>query len=103
MGNGDTDSGDGWRYRGRGYIQLTGRNNYVDCGEALEMDLVNNPDYLLTPEGAARSAAWFWWNNDLNKFADRNDIVGCTKKVNGGTIGLEHRKEIWEEVLKALK
>lgn len=103
MGNGDTASGDGWRYRGRGYIQLTGRNNYVECGEALEMDLVNNPDYLLTPEGAARSAAWFWWNNDLNKFADRNDIVGCTKRVNGGTIGLEHRKEIWEEVLKALK
>ena len=102
MGNGDTASGDGWRFRGRGYIQLTGKNNYIACGDDLEVDLVNNPDYLLTPEGAARSAAWFWWQNDLNIFADRNDIVGCTRRVNGGTIGLEHRKEIWEEVLSSL-
>lgn len=102
MGNGDTASGDGWRFRGRGYIQLTGRNNYVACGDDLEIDLVTNADYLSTPEGAARSAAWFWWQNDLNNFADKNDIVGCTKRVNGGTIGLEHRKEVWEEALKVL-
>ena len=100
MGNGDTASGDGWRYRGRGYIQLTGRNNYADCGEALEMDLVNNPDYLLTPEGAARSAAWFWWQNDLNDYADKGDIVGCSKRVNGGTIGLEDRKELYESAME---
>jgi putative chitinase len=103
MGNGPPESGDGWRFRGRGYIQLTGKNNYLACGEDLEVDLVANADYLSTPEGAARSAAWFWWQNDLNNFADKNDIVGCTKRVNGGTIGLEHRKEIWEEAIKVLK
>jgi len=103
MGNGDEDSGDGYKFRGRGYIQLTGRNNYEECGEALEVDLVANPDYLETPEGAARSAAWFWWNHDLNKYADAHDIVTCTKKINGGTIGLEDRKENWETILASLK
>lgn len=97
MGNGDTESGDGWRFRGRGYIQLTGRSNYIACSEDLEIDLIENPDYLESPEGAARSAAWFWWQNDLNNFADKGDIVGCTKRVNGGTIGLEERKELWEK------
>lgn len=103
MGNGDTASGDGWRFRGRGFIQLTGRNNYTDCGESLEYDLVNDPSYLETPEGAARSAAWFWWNNDLNDFADKNDIVGCTKRINGGTIGLAERKELWEHALSVFE
>ena len=102
MGNGPEASGDGWRFCGRGYIQLTGRSNYVECGEDLEVDLVNNPQYLETPEGAARSAAWFWWNHDLNDYADKDDIVGCTKRINGGTIGLQDRKEIWEEVLESL-
>jgi len=103
MGNGDTASGDGWRFRGRGYIQLTGRANYTACAEDLEYDIVNNPDYLETPEGAARSAAWFWWQNDLNNFADKHDIVGCTKRVNGGTIGLEERKELWEAAYEIFK
>ena len=100
MGNGDTASGDGWRFRGRGYIQLTGRSNYIACSEDLEIDLIENPDYLESPEGAARSAAWFWWQNDLNDFADKGDIVGNTKRVNGGTIGLEERKELWEKAYK---
>jgi putative chitinase len=103
MGNGDEASGDGYRFCGRGYIQLTGKDNYEECGEELEKDLVNDPSYLETPEGAARSAAWFWWNNDLNKYADAQDIVTCTKKINGGTIGLEDRKENWEAILAALK
>lgn len=103
MGNGDEDSGDGWRFCGRGFIQLTGRSNYTACGAALNVDLIDNPQYLESPEGAARSAAWFWNKNGLNKYADADDIVGCTKRVNGGTIGLEDRKEIWEEALEAFE
>jgi hypothetical protein len=81
--------------------QLTGKSNYIACSEDLEVDLIENPDYLITPEGAARSAAWFWSANDLNKYADSDDIVGCTKRVNGGTIGLEERTELYDEA-KAL-
>jgi len=103
MGNGDEDSGDGWKFHGRGFIQLTGKSNYEACGKALDKDLISDPSYLETPEGAARSAAWFWHKNGLNKYADADDIVGCTKRVNGGTIGLEDRKEIWEEALEAFE
>jgi putative chitinase len=103
MGNGDEESGDGWRYHGRGLIQLTGRNNYDACGEALDVDLDEDADYLATPEGAARSAAWFWHKNGLNKFADADDIVGCTKRVNGGTIGLEDRTEHWKKALEVME
>lgn len=102
MGNGDEDSGDGWRFRGRGLIQLTGRNNYTLCGNDLEVDLTEEPEYLETPEGAARSAAWFWWKNNLNAFADKNDIVGMTKRINGGTIGLEDRKKHYFHALEVL-
>ena len=102
MGNGDEESGDGWRYCGRGFIQLTGKSNYTACGTALGVDLSENPQYLETPEGAARSAAWFWSKNGLNKFADEGDIKGATKRINGGFIGLEDRTEIYEEVLKEL-
>ena len=96
MGNGDEASGDGYRYRGRGLIQLTGKDNYNACAAALKFDLSADPDYLETAEGAARSAAWFWAHNGLNKFADADDIVGCTKRVNGGTIGLEERSKHYE-------
>ena len=96
MGNGDEGSGDGWKYHGRGLIQLTGHDNYHACGEAIGVDLLSNPDYLATPEGATKSAAWFWHKNNLNHFADNDDIVGCTKRVNGGTIGLEERTELYE-------
>lgn len=102
MGNGDEDSGDGWRYKGRGLIQLTGKTNYTLCGEDLEVDLIAEPEYLETPEGAARSAAWFWWKNNLNAFADKNDIVGMTKRINGGTNGLEDRKKHYFHALEAL-
>jgi putative chitinase len=96
MGNGDEDSGDGYRYRGRGLIQLTGKDNYDACGAALKVDLTADPDYLETAEGAARSAAWFWSHNGLNRFADADDIVSCTKRVNGGTIGLEERTRYYQ-------
>jgi putative chitinase len=100
MGNGDEESGDGYRFRGRGAIQLTGRSNYTACGGDLEVDLINNPDWLETPEGAIMSAAWFWDQRDLNDYADKNDVVTVTKKINGGIIGLDERKELFEEALK---
>jgi putative chitinase len=97
MGNGDEDSGDGYRFRGRGLIQLTGRNNYESFAEDMEMDLDAAVEYLGTPEGACMSAGWFWDQNDLNDLADKGDITRCTKKINGGTIGLEERTELFEE------
>jgi putative chitinase len=103
MGNGDEESGDGWKYHGRGLIQLTGKNNYDACGEAIGKDLDEDADYLATPEGAARSAAWFWHKNNLNHFADDEDIVGCTKRVNGGTIGLEERTEHYKKAMEVLE
>lgn len=102
MGNGPESSGDGYRYRGRGLIQLTGKDNYDACGKALNVDLHGQPDYLETAEGAARSAAWFWHKNGLNKYADAGDILGCTKRINGGTIGLEDRKKHYEHALRML-
>jgi putative chitinase len=103
MGNGDEESGDGWKHCGRGFIQLTGKANYEACGEALGVELDEDPLWLTTPEGAARSAAWFWHKNGLNKYADAGDIVGCTKRINGGTIGLEERKELWQDALEVFK
>ena len=100
MGNGDEESGDGYRFRGRGAIQLTGRSNYTACGEDLEVDLINNPDWLETPEGAIMSAAWFWDQHDLNAYADASDVIAVTKKINGGTIGIEDRKELFAEAVK---
>jgi putative chitinase len=102
MGNGDEASGDGWRYCGRGLIQLTGKDNYSACGAELEVDLHENPEYLETPEGAARSAAWFWWSRDLNVLADERDIKAITKKINGGYIGLEDREKHYNHALSVL-
>jgi putative chitinase len=102
MGNGDAASGDGYRYRGRGLIQLTGKDNYTTCGKALNVDLHKTPDYLETAEGASRSAAWFWSHNSLNKFADAGDILGCTKRINGGTNGLEDRTVHYNAAKKVL-
>ena len=91
MGNGDEESGEGYAYRGRGLIQLTGKSNYQACGEALGVDLVENPDLVATPQYAALSAGWFWNKNKLNAYADKNDMEGLTKKINGGTHGIEDR------------
>lgn len=89
MGNGDEASGDGWNFRGRGLIQLTGRDNYKACGAALGADLESDPDLVSQPMYAALSAGWFWHKNHLNNIAE--DIVAVTKKINGGTHGLDDR------------
>ena len=102
MANGPTESGDGWRYRGRGLKQLTGKDNYTRCGQGLGLDLVANPDLLLEPEGAALSAAWFWAINKCGPIADADDFVGLTKKINGGTIGLEDRQRRYKAVLATM-
>lgn len=86
-GNGDEDSGDGWRYRGRGLIQLTALGNYQRCGRALGVNLVADPEMLEVPEFAAKSAAWFWFANACNELADKNDFEGTTRRINGGTNG----------------
>ena len=102
MGNGNEASGDGYRYRGRGFIQVTGRSNYEACGEALGIDLVSNPELLEQPEYVVLSAGWFWSDNSLNALADKEDIVGLTKRINGGTHGLEDRKSKYATAKKAL-
>lgn len=91
MGNRDEESGDGHRFRGRGCIQLTGHSNYFHAGQALGVDLVKEPDLVATPQYAALTAGWFWSTHGCNKFADHRDWAGLTKKINGGTIGLEDR------------
>ena len=91
MGNGPEESGDGWKYSGRGLIQLTGKANYMAASDSLTVDLVNDPDLVLLPEYAVLTAAWFWDKNGLNKFADAADYTGMTKRINGGTIGLVDR------------
>lgn len=96
MGNGPAESGEGWLFRGRGLKQLTGKDNYTRCGQALGLDLVGNPDLLLEPLPAARSAGWFWKTNNLSAFADVEDIRGMTKKINGGLIGLEQRQALYD-------
>jgi len=100
MGNGPLESGDGWKFRGRGLKQLTGKDNYTRCGTAIGIDLVSNPDMLLNPKGAALSAAWFWSVNKCGPLADSGDFVALTKKINGGTIGLADREKRYRSVLE---
>ena len=102
MGNGDTDSGDGWKFYGRGLIQLTGRENYTWFAASLDMDVEDVPEYLETFEGAVQSACFFWEQNNLNKWADEGDILTLTKRINGGTIGLEDRKKHYAHALEVL-
>lgn len=102
MGNGPAESGDAFRYIGRGLKQLTGKDNYARCGRDLGIDLVGNPDLLLEPLYAARSAGWFWKTNSLSAFADTGDIKGMTKKINGGFIGLEDREKRYKAVLSEM-
>jgi putative chitinase len=102
MGNGDESSGDGYRYCGRGLIQLTGKNNYQSFADSLEMDVEDVPEYLATFEGAAQSACWFWESNNLNQWADKGDILTLTKRINGGTIGLDDRIKHYQHALHVL-
>jgi putative chitinase len=100
MGNGNSKSGDGWKYRGRGFLQITGKDNYIVLSKDTRIDFVNNPDLLLEEANALVSALWFWNKNKLNDFADNDDIIGITKKINGGLNGIEHRKELLNKYKK---
>ena len=102
MGNGDEASQEGYKFCGRGLIQLTGRSNYQAFADSLEMNIDDVPEYLVTFEGAAQSACWFWETNKLNQWADAGDILTLTKRINGGTIGLEDRKKHYEHALHVL-
>jgi putative chitinase len=102
MGNGDEASGDGFRFCGRGLIQLTGRSNYTNFAMSIETPVEEIPAFLQTFEGAVQSACWFWENNNLNKWADAGDIEKMTRIINGGTIGLEDRKRHYEHALHVL-
>ena len=99
MGNGDEASGDGYRYCGRGLIQVTGKANYTDFADSLEIKPEEAAEYMHTFEGAAQSACWFWESRKLNTYADRGDIKGMTKIINGGYIGLEDRISHFEHAL----
>ena len=100
---GNIEEGDVWKYHGRGLIQLTGRENYANFGHNASVDVLSNPDLLITPEYACLSAAWYWNKRNLNELADKMDVEGITKKINGGTIGLEDRKARTEKVLAILR
>jgi putative chitinase len=102
MGNGSIESGEGWKFRGRGLKQLTGKSNHAECGNELGVNLVDNPDLLLEPTYAARSAAWFWQKNKCNTFADAGNIEGLTKKINGGLIGIADRKARYQAAERSL-
>lgn len=100
MGNGDEASGDGYRYCGRGLIQLTGKSNYQAFADDMGWTLEDATAWLAEPEGACWSAGWFWDSRELNQWADKDDVLTVTKKINGGTIGLEDRKSHYEAALQ---
>jgi putative chitinase len=109
MGNGPASTGDGWKFRGRGLIQLTGKWNYEKCGEGIGMFLTETPDYLLTPEGAAQSAGWFWNQNKLEEPGSEGEIDEVSRIVNAGPSGslqsvhgLKERRDLYERLLKAI-
>lgn len=99
---GNTVPGDGSKYRGRGLIQITGRANYAACGEALGLDLVNQPTLLEQPQYATMSAAWFWSTRGLNTLADQGQFVKITRRINGGLNGLADRLALYDKALKVL-
>ena len=96
MGNGGEETGDGYRYCGRGLLQLTGKDNYSRFAQYAGLAVEDAPEYIESPRGAVHSACWFWYTNDLNTYADAADFTGMTKRINGGTIGLEDRKKHYE-------
>ena len=102
MGNGDEHSGDGFKYCGRGLIQVTGKENYTWFADSLGITPEEASEYMETFEGAAQSACWFWETNNLNTWADKGDIMTLTKRINGGTIGLEDRIKHYEHALHVL-
>ena len=102
MGNGPESSGDGYRYRGRGYIQLTGHDNYMQFAAATATDALNQPSLVADTEGAALSAGWFWAKNSLNLLADKEDMIAITRRINGGLNGLQERMAYYHAARQAL-
>jgi len=102
MGNGAESSGEGYKYRGRGVIQLTGKDNYNNCGKALGLDLLAEPDQVAKNPVAVLSAGWFWNTRKLNTWAEKGDVLTVTKKINGGTIGLKDRKKHYQHIVEVL-
>jgi putative chitinase len=102
MGNGPESTGDGYRYCGRGLIQVTGKENYTWFAASLEITPEEASDYMQTFEGASQSACWFWETNKLNQYADNGDFVTMTKKINGGTIGLDDRTARYKRIMGIL-
>lgn len=102
MGNGPEESGDGYRYCGRGLIQLTGKDNYTRYAQSLEISVEEASEHLTTFEGCVQSACWFWEANNLNQWADKRDMITLTKRINGGTIGLEDRIKHYNHACHAL-
>jgi len=100
MGNGPEESGDGWRYCGRGLIQLTGKQNYSKFAESIDTPLDQITEFMQTFEGCVQSACWFWEANNLNQYADSGDILTMTKRINGGTLGLEDRTNHYHHALQ---
>ena len=100
MGNGPEASGDGWRYCGRGIIQLTGKSNYSKFAESIDTPLDELTEFMQTFEGCVQSAAWFWEANNLNQYADNGDILTMTKRINGGTLGLDDRTKHYHHALQ---
>lgn len=101
-GNGNEASGDGWKYRGRGFIQLTGKSNYAAAGKALKMNLVDNPDKASEVKTALEVAAWYFESRGCNKAADNDSLNGVTRLINGALVGLSHREQLLKEAKKAL-
>ena len=99
---GNTVPGDGLKYRGRGLIQITGRANYAACGEALGLDLINQPELLEQPKNACLSAAWFWAVNGLNTLADADKFEAITRRINGGLNGQADRLKLWSKAMAVL-
>lgn len=99
---GNVKPGDGWLFRGRGLKQLTGRNNYAAFGKTIGMTAEEAAEYVATKKGAIESACWFWDTNNLNQFADKKDIEGMSRRINGGTIGLDDRIQRWHRALQVL-
>ena len=102
MGNGPEESGDGWKFCGRGLIQLTGKDNYSRYAQSLEISLDEASEHLTTFEGCVQSACWFWEANNLNQYADNGDMLTMTKRINGGTLGLEDRITHYKQALSVL-
>ena len=104
LGNTPKKDGDGYKYRGRGLIQITGRANYsaYNSSSYCKGDVLRNPDLLAEPLGAVKSSMWFWLTHNLNKYADKDDILKITKIINGGTNGLDKRKMYLERAKKVL-